>query len=269
MTSIVAFAAQGIITLLIFLPRNLSKECGYCPDANTKQERTSDQLLLNSALDSRCTSRLSLDPMELTGHLPRPPSPATSTCSLSEKHKSYSPVMSPVNYSMAEGTHPYDLTEITSSGNVYADSELTNFQAQSALVKHGRNFDRTSFVPPELIQFCSPGTSQTSMENPHASRKFATPSTSHSPKLLPSKSEFSPRLAPGNSIPFPISSRLTHFPRYFAPSERRAFESCDGGSSKSFRTMSRSLSVNQALPNPEAFASNPAEKPNLIHPAIR
>ncbi|WAQ83235.1 hypothetical protein PtA15_3A604 [Puccinia triticina] len=31
--------------------------------------------------------------------------------------------MSPVNYSMAEGTHPYDLTEITSSGNVYADSE--------------------------------------------------------------------------------------------------------------------------------------------------
>ncbi|KAA1063696.1 hypothetical protein PGTUg99_026343 [Puccinia graminis f. sp. tritici] len=274
MTSTVAFAAQGIITLLIFLPRNLSKECGYSSEESAKQDKTFHQPLLNGGVESGCISRLSSGPItEPTGPstTPRPPSPATSACSLSEKNKSYSPAMSPVNRSMGEALdQPYDLAEINSGRNIYRNSDLTNFQAPSTvLTKHRRDFDRSSFVPQELIQFCSPGTSQLSVENSPDSRIFCLPSTSRSPNILHSKNEFiSPPLAAGSSVPFPISSRLTHFPRYFAPSERRAFESCDGGSSKSFRTMSRSLSINQTLPIPDKLASQPSERPDLIHPAI-
>ncbi|POW16762.1 hypothetical protein PSHT_06691 [Puccinia striiformis] len=264
MTSTVAFAAQGIMTLLIFLPRNLSKECGFSQDEHAGQEKTSDQPLLHCGLDSGCVSRLSTDPPKQ----PRPPSPTTSTYSLGEKRQSYGSDMSPVNYTTAEATtNSYSLGDINICGNLEVNSNLNNetsFQTRSTLTKHGRDYNRSSFATPGSIQICSPGTSQMSMENSHVSRKFVSPSTTRSPNFPPSTNEFSSSLAQGNSVPF----ALTHFPRYFAPSERRAFESCDGGSSRSFRTMSRAFSLNQTLPIPSAASQQTAQL-HPIHPAIR
>ncbi|KAI7957066.1 hypothetical protein MJO28_004161 [Puccinia striiformis f. sp. tritici] len=271
MTSTVAFAAQGIMTLLIFLPRNLSKECGFSQDEHAGQEKTSDQPLLHCGLDSGCVSRLSTDPpKQPVGPLPlqRPPSPTTSTYSLGEKRQSYGSDMSPVNYTTAEATtNSYSLGDINICGNLEVNSNLNNetsFQTRSTLTKHGRDYNRSSFATPGSIQICSPGTSQMSMENSHVSRKFVSPSTTRSPNFPPSTNEFSSSLAQGNSVPF----ALTHFPRYFAPSERRAFESCDGGSSRSFRTMSRAFSLNQTLPIPSAASQQTAQL-HPIHPAIR
>ncbi|KNZ44103.1 hypothetical protein VP01_950g4 [Puccinia sorghi] len=265
MTSIVAFAAQGIITLLIFLPRNLSKECGYGQDDVPKQDKSSNQPLLNRTSVSECVPRLSSDPVKLhsgSSTLPRPPSPSTPTLSPSEKHNSYSPT-----------NPPLILSDARSFGNTDRNSNPTNLmnsQTLSGLTRCGRDIDRSSFVPKDLVEPFSPGTSRICMESSPVVGIFASPSTSRSPSWLPPAREFNPAIVvQGNSIPFPISSRLTHFPRYFAPSECRAFESFDGRSSKSIRTVSRSFSIKQARPTSHVEALEQAEQLDSIHPAIR
>lgn len=271
MTSTVAFAAQGVITLLIFLPRNLSKECGFDQDERLNQDKSSQQPLLNRTLKSGC-----LDPTKQRDAgalcLGRPSSPTTLTCSTSEKHRSYSPDIPTTYFSIRKGiSHSFRLSDANSFGNTNWNSDLNNLtkaQTQSVLPKYGREYDRTSYVTQDLVPFSSRRTSHISVEIPHVSDMFSHASKSVSPSFPPSTSGFNSPVPQGNSVHFPITSRLTHFPRYFAPSECRAFESCEGGSSKSLRTMSMSFSINET-PSISDMATPQHEQLNSIHPAIR
>ncbi|OAV93538.1 hypothetical protein PTTG_00855 [Puccinia triticina 1-1 BBBD Race 1] len=285
MTSVVAFAAQGIITLLIFLPRNLSKECGFNMEESkgrTKGPSNLEHKALNRSSESFELSREHSTSIKQGSSLLKPilSSPSTTMAvtvnGSSEKQKYSKFDVPPLNrHTSVSPSHPFSLSEYGRNGRRSVNSAPNETSCSTPLkqkssINNERKFDRSCCLQNDSAEPFAQSTSQAAEAyvqfNP--GNKLDASPTFETDRLANFPGERKNQPDHGNSISFPITSPLTHFPRYFAPSQTRSLETCDTDQTVTSISPHADYSQ-QPLPLSTQTSSQPTEHLLPIHPAIR
>ncbi|KAA1063697.1 hypothetical protein PGTUg99_001217 [Puccinia graminis f. sp. tritici] len=283
MTSVVAFAAQGVITLLIFLPRNLSKECGFNMEDSKRQTKAPSNLghnALNRSFDFSRERSNSIEQEFSPSALPENPSSPSTTIVVNcngEKPKSPRSDISTPNRptSGTSSSQPFSFSDLGQNGTS-GISDLNNTPCpppsrQKSFMKHERRFARASScrlqqdpVKP-FPQITSQAAKADAKSIPEDRLEASPPCDSE--KFSNLRSEMKSHSEHGNLISYPIASPLTHFPRYFAPSQPRSLESWE--TEQTMSTISPRTNYHRPPPSLSQTESQSPENLSSIHPAIR
>ncbi|KAH9460190.1 hypothetical protein Pst134EB_008378 [Puccinia striiformis f. sp. tritici] len=265
MTSLVAFAAQGVITLLIFLPRNFSKEC----ELDTEDSKMRAEMPSNSAHTiNQCSESLDFfrrDSNSIEQESPRSystpaPSPSTTIVlsSHNAKHRSINCDMSTLNRrTSATFSPPFSFSELGQNHGGLIISDLNHPSCSTPLQL------RQDIIEPSS-QITIQGAETHSQAFPRV--MVDVPPSPCAPEFPSEKTNQPDR---GGFVSFPLPSPLTHFPRYFAPSETHPSESCGTEQAMSLRTVSHRTNYQQPSTSSTRAISQPSARLSAIHPAIR
>ncbi|MBW0482263.1 hypothetical protein O181_021978 [Austropuccinia psidii MF-1] len=282
MTSMVAFAAQAVITLLIFLPRNLRKECKLEAEPDSSYKPPSGQ----------CGNLVHVEPSktlraQYTRSSPQSlgiAAPAKPTSHLPKEYKSFG------EWELSTPTDPRFSNNSSGLHSPRSSNEI-----------NWRRVDRTNRDVP-IIQGDSPPSSKRSKhlnipteEEPfdglitptfappyrrtssrgriptlEVTATFENTSQEYYSSSPPLGANFNSIRRIGNHACLPRSSRVTHFPRYFAFSDRQALENDDSESLDPVPLSSwTTLPSQKAEEIAETTCEKAPEAEPLLHPAIR
>ncbi|KAH9469969.1 hypothetical protein Pst134EA_007240 [Puccinia striiformis f. sp. tritici] len=265
MTSLVAFAAQGVITLLIFLPRNFSKEC----ELDTEDSKMRAEMPSNSAHTiNQCSESLDFfrrDSNSIEQESPRSystpaPSPSTTIVlsSHNAKHRSINCDMSTLNRrTSATFSPPFSFSELGQNHGGLIISDLNHPSCSTPLQLRQDIIEPSSQITIQGAETHSQAFPRVMVDVP------PSPCASEFP------SEKTNQPDRGGFVSFPLPSPLTHFPRYFAPSETHPSESCGTEQAMSLRTVSHRTNYQQPSTSSTRAISQPSARLSAIHPAIR
>lgn len=281
MTSTVAFAAQGVITLLIFLPRNLQRECGFDKEVIKPAGPFHRPLITNQSFDSLYLPRSPSEPINQStcfSPLAENSDPTLLACVFNESNK-VDNIVAPRRLQMDRFAvdQPSGFSQLNTCGGhfmkKYVDndeaSHFMRFETPSSPTRPGYEMDKPALSPRGSVQLLSDvhvrGTTTPLSGSLEAKLDFQSEKRSTKPSK--SASDWTASFQQGNSVSFPISSPVTHFPRYFAPSERRVDASQQTRSISSYRTISDS--PREQYTTSETEIHQPRGNLGSIHPVIQ